>query len=76
MNFADDSEVLGASEPAPQGEYSFAGLPPGQYEILSSYQIRNPEMEGWTPGLGASITLEEGQEETLDLSLSELDREF
>jgi hypothetical protein len=54
------------------GEYRFTGLPPGRYEVLSSYQIQNPQ-QAWAPGLGAAVTLEEGAQQTLNLSLTELE---
>lgn len=53
------------------GEYWFAGLPPGPYRILSSFQVRNPGQIGSWVGLGASVRLEKDAKVMLDVSLTE-----
>jgi hypothetical protein len=52
------------------GRYLFTGLPPGRYEVLSSYQVREAEQEGWPAGLGSGVTLEAGREVVQNLSLT------
>ena len=52
------------------GIYRFAGLPPGGYEVISSYQIRDAEGEGWPQGAGASVRVEEGEEVERHLRLT------
>jgi len=56
----------------PEGEYAFAGLPPGRYEVISSYQIREEEPETWPPGRAVVVDLEEGQELERDLEVTEI----
>jgi large repetitive protein len=53
-----------------QGRYLFTGLPPGRYEVVSSYQIRDPDAEGLPPGLGTSVTLDEDEEGEQNLTLT------
>jgi hypothetical protein len=48
------------------GEYVFAGLPPGRYRVFSSFQAAGPD-DG--AALGKPVTMEEGKETTLDLEL-------
>ena len=53
-----------------RGAYSFHGLPPGQYEILATFQLRERAEDGWPPGRGRSITVEGGEEAELRLPLT------
>ncbi len=56
-----------------EGRYRFDGLPPGEYELLSSYQLQQATEENWPAGLGTVVNLEEGTEATVDLSLRVLE---
>ena len=55
------------------GVFRIPGLPPGTYEVISSYQVRQPERAGWSRGLGHTVEVEEGEEAVLDLSLTQID---
>jgi len=56
----------------PAGEYAFTGLPPGRYEVISSYQVKESEPETWPLGRGAVVDVAEGEEVERDLALTEL----
>ncbi len=49
-----------------KGEYRFVGLPPGPYRVFSTFAASGPD---GAPSLGKPVTLEEGQETTLDVEL-------
>ncbi len=51
-----------------KGEFSFFSLPPGRYEVFSSFAPVEP---GADKPKGASVTLEEGAEKELQITLSE-----
>jgi len=57
---------------APDGIFRLPGLPPGRYELLSSYQIRDPEVEVWPAGLAVTVELVEGEERTANLQLTRI----
>ncbi len=52
------------------GKYRFGGLPPGRYEVFSSYQLRDPEQDGWPPGSGTAVRVEEDEEVIMDLQVT------
>ena len=55
-----------------EGEFRFDGLPPGHFELLSSFSLgAGADPPGWRPGMGKTVVLEEDGEETVDLVLSE-----
>jgi hypothetical protein len=54
-----------------QGVFLIGGLPPGRYEVLSSFAIPDAEDADWSPGKGRAVTLEEGGEESVELILGE-----
>jgi protocatechuate 3,4-dioxygenase beta subunit len=56
------------------GEFRFPGIPPGRYEVLSSFQVTDDPGTPWPAGRGSSITLEEGADKEMDLPLIDLDR--
>ncbi len=56
----------------PEGEYSFAGLPPGRYEVICSYQVREEEPETWPPGRATFVDVAEGEEVVQDLTVTEI----
>jgi hypothetical protein len=55
-----------------KGEYRFDGLPPGRYEVISSFSLKIDRLAAWYPGLGRVIQLQEGRETALDLELTRL----
>ena len=55
------------------GVFRIPGLPPGTYEVISSYQISQPERAGWQRGLGRTVEVVEGEEAVLDLSLTQIE---
>jgi len=63
---------LRAVRTGPEGEYAFSGLPPGRYEVISSYQVREGEPETWPPGRATVVELGEGQEVERDLEVTEI----
>ncbi len=55
------------------GMYSFAGVIPGRYEVVSSFQLQNSGDKEWTPGIsGQGVTVEEGAKASLDIRLTEV----
>jgi hypothetical protein len=52
------------------GSYRFAGLAPGSYQILSSFDFDSPETAPWNGEAVRAVTLEEKQELTLELRLA------
>ncbi|MBI3279073.1 MAG: carboxypeptidase regulatory-like domain-containing protein [Acidobacteria bacterium] len=54
------------------GEFRFPNVPPGRYELVSSFQVQDSGEDGWSPGRGIGVTLEEGSEKSCDLTLTEL----
>jgi hypothetical protein len=56
-----------------EGVYRIPGLPPGQYEVVSSYQIWDPESGGWQRGAGVFFEVEEGEKEVVDLPLTKIE---
>ncbi|MCP5109210.1 MAG: carboxypeptidase regulatory-like domain-containing protein [bacterium] len=55
------------------GIFRIPGLPPGTYEVISSYQINQPEEAGWQRGLGQTVEVVEGEETVSDLPLTSID---
>ncbi len=53
------------------GQYRFTGLPPGRYEVLSSFAVQDPGESDWTPGWGEAVTVEEGSEATVNVVLAD-----
>lgn len=51
------------------GEFRFFGLPPGRYQLFSSFEISEPEETDWAALPVSSVLLEERQEAALDLKL-------
>jgi hypothetical protein len=49
------------------GSFRFAGLAPGRYEAVASYQVREPAAENWPRGRGEVVVLENGRERKQDL---------
>ena len=56
------------------GEYRFDGLGPGNYEVISSFQLRQGDLAAWRNGQGLTVELVERQEKILDLNLTSLSR--
>ena len=54
------------------GEYRFAGLGPGIYEVINSFQLRQGDLAAWRTGQGNTVNLGERQEKILDLNLTTL----
>jgi len=54
----------------PDGTYQFSGLPPGECQVLSSFEYQSPQDIDWARVSAESVTLEEGREASLDLSVS------
>ncbi len=55
------------------GVFRIAGLPPGRYEVLSSFQVSDASPSGWPAGRGLSVNLEEGASKAFDLQIVEFD---
>ncbi len=55
---------------ASDGIYRIPGLPPGRYEVLSSYLIGDPEADPWPAGYATVTELTEGERKTVDLELT------
>jgi hypothetical protein len=55
-----------------KGRYEFLGLPPGRYEAVSSYQIKDPLDSPWQLGIGTAVTVNETEQIEQDLSLTEI----
>ena len=51
------------------GTFRIPGIPPGRYEVLSSFQVTDDPGTRWPLGRGTSLALEEGTEKALDLDL-------
>ncbi len=54
-----------------QGGFLIGGLPPGRYEVFASFAIRDVEDADWSPGKGHPVTIEEGGEESVELTLGD-----
>jgi len=52
------------------GIYRILALPPGEYEVLSSFQLQDPESDLWPTGFSVFVNLAEGESEDLDLTLT------
>jgi hypothetical protein len=52
----------------PDGVYSFVGLPPGEYEVLSAFHL--VAEEAWPAGAGTPIRLAEGEEAVLEVRVA------
>jgi hypothetical protein len=53
------------------GEFHIAGLPPGRYEVLSSFSVSEAEEAGWGPGRGKAVQVEENADERVELVLGQ-----
>jgi hypothetical protein len=56
------------------GAFRLAGIPPGRYEVLSSFQVTDDPGSAWPAGRGTPLVVEEGSEKELELQLVELER--
>lgn len=56
-----------------EGKFRIAGLPPGRYKVASSYQLSEAEDGLGEPGIGTTVTLEEGEQAKLDLVLAPIE---
>ena len=54
------------------GQFHFAGLPPGRYELLSSFALEDRDQQPWPAGQGTILDVEEGAKVTVDLRLKDL----
>ena len=54
-----------------KGEFVFPGLPPGRYEVVSSFAAPDTDEEDWAPGRGRTVELKEGEEGEIELILRE-----
>jgi protocatechuate 3,4-dioxygenase beta subunit len=52
-----------------EGRFRFDGLPPGEYEAVSSFRFTRERAEEWERGLGTALRVQEGKEEAVDLQL-------
>jgi protocatechuate 3,4-dioxygenase beta subunit len=52
------------------GTYRFAGLAPGSYQVLSSFDFDSPEQVPWAVEPARTVPLEESQDLALDIRLS------
>jgi hypothetical protein len=52
-----------------EGRFRFDGLPPGEYELMSSFRFTREREEEWVRGTGKALRVQEGKEEALDLEL-------
>lgn len=52
------------------GRCRFVGLPPGRYEVVSSYQLRGQASVDWPPEAGTALVLERGVEARVELPLT------
>lgn len=55
-----------------EGRFRFGGLPPGRYEVLSSYDLQNPEPDEIPAGFGTAVRVREAEEVDLDLGLTSI----
>jgi hypothetical protein len=51
------------------GEFRFAGLPPGKYQVFGSFEIREPGEDDWGRLPVSVISLGENEKATIDLEL-------
>ncbi len=58
-----------ATRTTEDGVYSFRGLPPGQYQVVSSFEYMSADEIDWQ-SISKTVALEERQEAELDLELS------
>jgi hypothetical protein len=56
-----------------RGKFRIAGLPPGRYEVVSSYQLSESDGLPGQFGTATPVALEEGQQIELDLVLTPLE---
>jgi hypothetical protein len=56
-----------------RGKFYIGGLPPGRYEVVSSYQVNEAEDGLGRPGTGTPVRLEEGERAELDLVLTAIE---
>jgi hypothetical protein len=54
------------------GEFQFAGLAPGRYELLSSFALEQTRDMAWPTGQGKTVLLEEGGEASVTIRLTDL----
>ena len=54
-----------------KGEYRFSGLPPGKYEVISSFDIEDPGEAQWPLGTGKPVTMDPNGNVQLDISVQE-----
>jgi len=57
-----------ASRTDQNGEYRFFGLPPGKYQIFSSFELE-PQEDDWGKIPARTVTLEEGQQAKVNLEV-------
>ncbi len=55
-----------------KGAYRFDGLPPGRYEVLSSYLPESDNRQAWPPEWARNLLVVEGERREIDLTLQEL----
>lgn len=72
---AADPELLSrlggsrATRTGPDGSYEFSGLPPGEYQVFSSFDFEEPQEADWQAVPAKTVRLEESQQARLDLDL-------
>ena len=52
-----------------QGEYQFAGLPPGRYRSMSSFDFHSPDKQALDTARAPTVSLGEGDDQVLALKL-------
>lgn len=52
-----------------EGRWRFDGLPPGRYELISSFRLKINDLSSWTDGSGKNLELAEGESRSVVLSL-------
>ena len=61
---------LRSSQADLEGRCQFHGLPPGRYEVISSYQLRGQASGDWPEGAGTAVVLERGQRAEVEIPLT------